>query len=74
LTLLLIRRFTYAYRSLPAPDTAQAYRNEAEAGKAIKESGLAREDIFVTTKYSGLGGLDIETSIQDSLSKVSLSF
>lgn len=64
---------TYAY-PFPTTDTAQAYRNEAEAGKAIRESGLAREDIFVTTKYSGLGGLDIETSIKDSLSKVRPSF
>jgi len=50
------------------------YLNEAEAGQAIRESGLSRTDIFVTTKYSGLGGLDIETSIQDSLRKVSLGF
>lgn len=64
---------TYAH-PFPMSDTAQAYRNEAEAGKAIRESGLTREDIFVTTKYSGLGGLDIETSIKDSLSKVRPSF
>lgn len=52
-------------------DTAQSYRNEVEAGKAIRESGLAREEIYVTTKYSGLDGLDIETSIQNSLANVS---
>lgn len=51
-------------------DTAQAYRNEEEAGKAVRESGLARPDIFITTKYSGLNGLDIETSIQNSLKNV----
>jgi len=55
-------------------DTAQAYRNEAEAGLAIRESGLSRHDIFITTKYSGLNGLDIETSIQNSLKNVSFSF
>ena len=55
-------------------DTAQAYRNEAEAGLAIRESGLARHDIFITTKYSGLNGLDIETSIQNSLNNVCLFF
>ncbi|OSD07953.1 Aldo/keto reductase [Trametes coccinea BRFM310] len=48
-------------------DTAQAYQNEAEAGKAIRESGLAREDIYITTKFSGRDGLDIETSIHNSL-------
>ena len=31
-------------------DTAYAYGNEAEVGKAIRDSGIKREDIFVTTK------------------------
>ena len=31
-------------------DTAYAYGNEASVGRAIKDSGIAREDIFVTTK------------------------
>lgn len=31
-------------------DTAEYYRNEAETGKAIAESGLPRKDIFITTK------------------------
>jgi 2,5-diketo-D-gluconate reductase A len=31
-------------------DTAKLYQNEAEVGEAIAESGIAREDIFVTTK------------------------
>lgn len=31
-------------------DTAAIYRNEAAVGRAIKDSGIAREDIFVTTK------------------------
>lgn len=55
-------------------DTAQIYANEEEAGIAIRESGLARSDIFVTTKYSGVGGLDIETSVQDSLKKLGISY
>ncbi|MFC2030904.1 aldo/keto reductase [Chloroflexota bacterium] len=35
------------YRSI---DTAAAYRNERGVGKAIRESGVPREDIFLTTK------------------------
>lgn len=35
------------YRSL---DTAAAYKNEEGVGKAIKESGVAREEIFLTSK------------------------
>jgi 2,5-diketo-D-gluconate reductase A len=31
-------------------DTAAAYRNEAGVGAAVEASGLAREDVFVTTK------------------------
>ena len=32
-------------------DTAQAYRNEASVGTALRESGIAREDVFITTKF-----------------------
>ena len=31
-------------------DTARAYRNEKEVGKAVRKSGIKREDIFITTK------------------------
>jgi diketogulonate reductase-like aldo/keto reductase len=31
-------------------DTARIYRNEADVGAGIRQSGLARSDIFVTTK------------------------
>src|SRR5882672_11454773 len=32
-------------------DTAQAYGNEESVGQALHESGIAREDVFVTTKF-----------------------
>ncbi|MGH2863570.1 MAG: aldo/keto reductase [Solirubrobacteraceae bacterium] len=32
-------------------DTAQAYGNEASVGKALRESGVPREDVFITTKF-----------------------
>jgi 2,5-diketo-D-gluconate reductase A len=35
------------YRSI---DTAAAYQNEAGVGKALASSGIAREDLFITTK------------------------
>lgn len=34
-------------------DTAQAYLNETAVGEAIKESGIPREEIFITTKVWG---------------------
>lgn len=33
-------------------DTAQMYRNEAGVGEGIRRSGLARADVFVTTKLN----------------------
>lgn len=35
------------YRSI---DTADAYRNERGVGKAMRQSGVPREEIFLTTK------------------------
>jgi diketogulonate reductase-like aldo/keto reductase len=32
-------------------DTAQGYHNEASVGKALKESGVERGQVFVTTKF-----------------------
>jgi diketogulonate reductase-like aldo/keto reductase len=32
-------------------DTAQAYGNEEAVGQGIRESGVAREDVFITTKF-----------------------
>jgi 2,5-diketo-D-gluconate reductase A len=39
--------FDAGYRSI---DTAAAYGNEEGVGKAVAEAGLAREEVFVTTK------------------------
>lgn len=33
-------------------DTAQGYENEAEVGQGIADSGVARQEIFVTTKVN----------------------
>ncbi len=32
-------------------DTAQAYGNEESVGRALQESGIPREDVFITTKF-----------------------
>ncbi|MDO5532777.1 aldo/keto reductase [Sutterella sp.] len=57
------------YRSI---DTAQAYANEAEVGQAIAESGVARGDIFLTTKIwiSKAGEKTAAASIDESLRKL----
>ena len=41
--------FEVGYRHL---DTAQMYGNEAGVGQAIRESGLDRDDVYVTTKLN----------------------
>jgi diketogulonate reductase-like aldo/keto reductase len=35
-------------------DTAAMYNNETEVGRAVKASGIAREEIFITTKFQHL--------------------
>jgi diketogulonate reductase-like aldo/keto reductase len=32
-------------------DTAQAYGNEESVGRGLRESGVAREEVFITTKF-----------------------
>ena len=43
----VLRALNIGYRHI---DTAAAYGNEKQVGEAIKESGIPREEIFVTTK------------------------
>jgi 2,5-diketo-D-gluconate reductase A len=43
-------------------DTATIYRNEGEVGRALRDSGLVRDDVFVTTKCPPeRAGREIET-------------
>lgn len=61
-------------------DTAAAYENEESVGKAIndfmKESGVSRKDLFVTTKlWNGDHGRTLtEKAIDSSLSKLGLDY
>src|SRR5690348_17263643 len=32
-------------------DTAQAYGNEASVGRALRDSGVPRDEVFITTKF-----------------------
>jgi diketogulonate reductase-like aldo/keto reductase len=54
------------YRHL---DTATMYGNEAEVGRALKDSGVPRDEIFVTTKLpperAGKERATIEASLRD---------
>jgi 2,5-diketo-D-gluconate reductase A len=48
-------------------DTAAMYRNEKETGRAIRDSGLDRKDVFVTTKLPGEGAGRERATIAASL-------
>lgn len=47
---VVVSAFAAGYRHV---DTAAKYGNEAGVGAGIRRSGLAREDLFVTTKLDG---------------------
>lgn len=57
-------------------DTAQGYDNEAEVGQAITDSGVAREQIFLTTKVKPDNFRAAETlsSSYDSLKKLQTDY
>lgn len=52
-------------------DTAQFYANEEGVGKAVAESGIPREDIFIVTKvWLTNSGAKAAASIEESLRKL----
>jgi len=57
-------------------DTAAAYENEAEVGRAIRESGMPREEIFLTTKvwHDNLGKGRVLASAEASLQRLGLDY
>lgn len=61
------------YRSI---DTAQSYFNEEEVGEAIKESGIPREEIFLTTKVwiEHYGYENAKQSVLESMKKLQTNY
>ncbi len=57
-------------------DTASAYFNEKELGEAIRESGIPREEFFITTKLwlSDTGYEATEKAINDSLERLGMDY
>lgn len=55
-------------------DTAYAYGNESVIGRAIKDSGIPREDIFVTTKLWSTYHTNPEVGIELSLTNLGLEY
>ncbi|WP_345242383.1 aldo/keto reductase [Pontibacillus salipaludis] len=63
----------HGYRSI---DTAAAYKNEEGVGQALKDSGLNRDEIFVTSKLwnSDQGYEETLQAFQTSLEKLGLEY
>ena len=61
------------YRSI---DTAAAYGNEAEVGEALRDSGIDRDDLFVTTKLwnSEQGAETTRPAFEKSLAALGLDY
>ncbi|KAH3915172.1 hypothetical protein HBH56_085330 [Parastagonospora nodorum] len=55
-------------------DGAEMYKTEPELGIAIKESGVARDKLFVTTKIDKGNMHDIEAALRASLGKLQLDY
>jgi 2,5-diketo-D-gluconate reductase A len=57
-------------------DTAASYGNEVEVGKGIKRSGLAREDLFITTKLwiQDTGYESTKKAFEKSLKRLQLDY
>ncbi len=57
-------------------DTAQAYYNEQQVGEAIAESGINREEFFITTKvwHSHHGYEQTKKACEESLKKLKTDY
>ena len=55
-------------------DTAYMYNNEEEVGEAIRNSGISRSEIFVTTKLYPNQFSDPEKAIDEALEKLNVGY
>jgi 2,5-diketo-D-gluconate reductase A len=67
----VLTAFEVGYRHI---DTAQMYQNEAGVGAAIKDSGLDRDDLYITTKLNNGNHRpdDARRSLEESLTRLGL--
>ncbi|MEU0569580.1 aldo/keto reductase [Nonomuraea sp. NPDC005983] len=63
--------FQAGYRHV---DTAQAYGNEAGVGRAVRDSGVPRRKLFITTKLWNADHDQAERAFEGSLSRLGLDY
>lgn len=68
---LVTEALSIGYRHV---DTAASYENEAAVGSGLRASGIARNDVFVTTKvwWTDIAPGDLERSAESSLKRLGL--
>jgi len=69
----IIHALQNGYRHI---DTASAYKNEEVVGAAIDESGVPREEIFLTTKVwlNQMGAEKTPLALEESLSRLGMDY
>jgi methylglyoxal/glyoxal reductase len=58
-------------------DTAYIYGNESDVGKAVRESGIQREEVFITTKLWNTRQVEYDSALQaceESLQRLGLTY
>ncbi|TWT03649.1 aldo/keto reductase [Planomicrobium sp. CPCC 101079] len=72
-TAAVAKALEVGYRSI---DTAMIYKNEKGVGQAIKESGISREELFITTKVwnSDQGYDNTLRAFDESLERLGLDY
>ena len=55
-------------------DTAPSYGDERGVGRAIRESGIARDEVFITTKLGNDRHGDARAALEESLERLGLEY
>lgn len=55
-------------------DTAYMYHNEASVGRAVRDSGVPREEVFVITKLYPSQFADADAAIDEALEKLDIGY
>lgn len=55
-------------------DTAENYENERGVGQGVRDSGIAREEVFVTTKFNKKWHGDAAAGVQANLERLGMDY
>jgi len=68
---IILRALEIGYRHI---DTAKCYHTEGVVGRAVRESGLPREEVFVTTKLWNTDHGRVREALEGSLEQLGLDY